>query len=222
MAGDVNNFSREWGHIIVLPGARTAFFRDVDFTGFRKDTTVDTEPIYLRDANGTTFATRDAALARNNRILTATNGGGGAITTFSSRTWIVGCRFTNNMARYRGGALQILQAPENLDQLYPVVSQSSIDALGFYPSQVNPYITDPVNAQPIPQQIPAIDLAYTNTNEPLSDEARQSLDDARLALYLGRIRQTRFVNNRALLADVEAVRVGNITVVRDVDSRAAT
>jgi predicted outer membrane repeat protein len=222
VAGDVNNFSREWGHIIVLPGARTAFFRDVDFTGFRKDTTVDTEPIYLRDANGTTFATRDAALARNNRILTATNGGGGAITTFSSRTWIVGCRFTNNMARYRGGALQILQAPENLDQLYPVVSQSSIDALGFYPSQVNPYITDPVNAQPIPQQIPAIDLAYTNTNEPLSDEARQSLDDARLALYLGRIRQTRFVNNRALLADVEAVRVGNITVVRDVDSRAAT
>lgn len=222
IAGDVNNFSREWGHIIVLPGARAAFFRDVDFTGFRKDTTVDTEPIYLSDASGNSFATRNEALARNNRLLSMTNGGGGAITTFSSRTWIVGCRFTNNMARYRGGALQVLQAPDNFDQLYPVVPSNTLAALGTYPAQVNPYITDPVTAQPIQQNIRRIDNVYTSDVEPLSDNARQSLDDGRLAIYLGRIRQTRFINNRVVLADVDTVRIGGILVVRDVDSRAAT
>lgn len=222
VAGDVNNFSREWGHIIVLPGARAAFFRDVDFTGFRKDTTVDAEPIYLQDAAGTLFQTRDVAMSRNNRILSLTNGGGGVISTFSSRTWIVGCNFTNNMARYRGGAVQILQAPENLDQLYPVVTQATIDGLGVYPAQVNPYITSPVTAQPIQQSIPRIDNVYTSDAEQLADNARQSLDDGRLALYLGRIRQTRFVNNRVVLADVDTVRVGGILVVRDVSSRAAT
>jgi len=222
IAGDVNNFSREWGHIIVLPGARAAFFRDVDFTGFRKDTTVDTEPIYLTDASGNSFATRNEALSRNNRLLSMSNGGGGAITTFSSRTWIVGCRFTNNMARYRGGALQVLQAPANLDQLYPVVTTNTLNALGVYPAQVNPYITDPVTAQPIQQNIIRIDNIYTSDPEPLADNARQSLDDGRLAMYLGRIRQTRFINNRVILADVDTVRVGGILVVRDVDSRAAT
>lgn len=222
IAGDVNNFSREWGHIIILPGARAAFFRDVDFTGFRKDTTVDTEPIYLADASGNAFATRNEALSRNNRLLSMTNGGGGAITTFSSRTWIVGCRFTNNMARYRGGALQVLQAPENLDQLYPVVTSNILNSLGVYPAQVNPYITDPVTAQPIQQNIRRIDNIYTTDAEPLTDNARQSLDDGRLAMYLGRIRQTRFINNRVVLADVDTVRVGGILVVRDVDSRAAT
>ena len=41
-----NNFSREWGHIIILPGARAAFFRNVKFEGFRKDTTVDRNDRY--------------------------------------------------------------------------------------------------------------------------------------------------------------------------------
>lgn len=222
VAGDVNQFSREWGHIIILPGARASFFRDVDFTGFRKDTTVDTEPIYLRDASGTSFGSRETALARNNRLLTATNGGGGVISTFSSRTWIVGCRFTNNMARYRGGAVQILQAPENLDQLYPVVSQASIDALPNYPAQVNPFLTEQNSATPIQQNVKAIDVVYSATSEPFTDEARQSIDDGRLALMLGRIRQTRFVNNRVVLADVDTVRVGAILFLRDVDTRPAT
>jgi hypothetical protein len=35
MGSPVENFSREWGHIIVLPGARAAFFRNVSFNGFR-------------------------------------------------------------------------------------------------------------------------------------------------------------------------------------------
>ncbi|MBU3700297.1 MAG: hypothetical protein FGM33_09890, partial [Candidatus Kapabacteria bacterium] len=51
----VNNFSREWGHIIVLPGARAAFFRDVDFVNFRKDTTVDNRPVYLANNAGQAF-----------------------------------------------------------------------------------------------------------------------------------------------------------------------
>jgi len=32
----VNNFSREWGHITILPGARAAFFRNCQFENFRK------------------------------------------------------------------------------------------------------------------------------------------------------------------------------------------
>jgi hypothetical protein len=138
IAGDVNNFSREWGHIIVLPGADAAFFRDVDFQNFRKDTTVDNEPIYWQNVNGTSM-TRAQAEQANNNLLTATNGSGGAITTFSVRTWIVGCTFRNNMARYHAGALQILQAPVDQYagsslQLYPTFSTSGLPT---YPAETN-------------------------------------------------------------------------------------
>lgn len=223
IAGDVNNFSREWGHIIVLPGARAAFFRDVDFLNFRKDTTVDNQPIYLSNVNGQQL-TRNEQLAANDNLLNMTNGSGGAISTFSVRTWLVGCTFRNNMARYHGGALQILQAPvdqyagSNL-QLYPTVSTAG---LPVYPAQTNPYITDVQNAQPIQQNIPAIDNMFSSASEPsFSDAERQSIDDARLAMYLGRIRQIRFINNRALLSDVDTVRIGNIRVVTDVATRPA-
>ncbi len=222
IAGDVNNFSREWGHIVVLPGARAAFFRDVDFLNFRKDTTVDNEPIYLANSAGQAM-TRAQQTTANDNLLRATNGGGGAITTFSVRTWIVGCNFRNNMARFRGGALQVLQAPVDQYvgtplQVYPTVSQATINALSIYPAQVNPYLTDRKTAQPIQQNLRAIDLLYTNGPEPaLTDAERQSLDDARLAMYLGRIRQTRFINNRVLLSDVDTVRIGGIRVVTDVN-----
>jgi predicted outer membrane repeat protein len=217
IAGDVNNFSREWGHITVLPGAGAAFFRDVDFLNFRKDTTVDNEPIYWKNAAGQNL-TRANAEAANDALLTMTNGGGGAISTFSVRTWIVGCKFTNNMARYRGGALQVLQAPVDNSgnlQLYPSLTQGQLNSLMPYPATTNPYITDPVNAQPIQQTFKAIDYLHLSSVEPLTDSERQSLDDARHAMYLGRIRQIRFVNNRALLADVDTVRIGNVTVVTD-------
>ncbi len=224
-AAGVNTFSREWGHIIVLPGARAAFFRDVDFVGFRKDTTVDKEPIYLANNTGTLF-TRAQAEAANDNLLRASNGGGGAITTFSSRTWIVGCNFRNNMARYRGGALQILQAPVDQYagstlQLWPSVSTTQLDALPKYPATVNPFLTSPLNAEPIDQALPITDRVYDAAAETMSDNDRQVVDDARLAVYLGRIRQIRFTGNTARLSDVDTINVGGIRFVGDAN-RAAT
>lgn len=221
VSGDVNNFSREWGHIVVLPGARAAFFRDVDFQNFRKDTTVDNEPIYLQNVNGQSL-TRAQQETANDNLLRASNGGGGAITTFSARTWIVGCVFRNNMARYRGGALQVLQAPvdqfagSNL-QLYPTIAPGTIAALPVYDKHVNPFITDRTTTQPIQQAIKVIDNIHVATAEPFTDGERQSLDDARLAMFLGRIRQTRFISNRVLNAKVDTIRIGGIRVLTDVD-----
>lgn len=225
IAGDVNNFSREWGHIVILPGTRAAFFRDVDFRNFRKDTTVDNEPVYLRNSSNQALSRAQAEQANDN-LLRASNGSGGAITTFSVRTWLVGCTFINNMARYRGGALQVLQAPVDQYvgstlQLYPVVSPATIAALPNYPSNVNPWLTEPENATPLVQNIKSIDNLYDETAEPFSDVNRQSLDDARLAMFLGRIRQLRFTNNRALNSDVDTVRIGNVLFVTDVN-RAST
>ncbi|MBI2794951.1 MAG: T9SS type A sorting domain-containing protein [Ignavibacteria bacterium] len=219
IAGDVNNFSREWGHIIILPGADAAFFRDVDFLNFRKDTTVDNEPIYWANSSGSLF-TRTNAETANDNLLRATNGSGGAITTFSVRTWIVGCNFRNNMARYHAGALQILQAPVDQYvgsslQLYPTVNTNN---LPIYAAETNPFLTSPWDAQPYDQQLRAIDLLHTSGAEPsLTSTQRQSVDDGRLALYLGRIRQIRFIGNRALLSNVDTVQIGGIRVVTDVD-----
>lgn len=219
VAGDVNNFSREWGHIVVLPGSRAAFFRDVDFLNFRKDTTVDKEPVYLTNNVGTLLSRTQAEVA-NDALLRASNGGGGAITTFSSRTWLVGCTFRNNMARYRGGALQILQAP--IDQfagsslqLWPVISPATMQAQPEYPATVNPFLTNPITAQPINQGLKITDRTYDAVAEPFTDSDRQSIDDARLAVALGRIRQLRFTSNRTLLSDVDTVRIGNVRVVTD-------
>ena len=220
-AGDVNTFSREWGHIVVLPGARAAFFRDVDFVNFRKDTTVDNRPVYLTNNNGQAFTPAQAETA-NAGLLDATNGGGGAITTFSSRTWIVGCNFRNNMSRFRGGAVQILQAPSDTYsgtalQLYPQVSTGFLSALPKYPATVNPFMTDPTTGNPISSNLPITDYIYDANPETMSDVDRQAIDDARLALYLGRIRQSRFTGNHVLLSDVDTVRVGGIRIVTDAD-----
>ena len=220
VAGDVNNFSREWGHIIVLPGAGAAFFRDVDFLNFRKDTTVDNEPIYYANVNGSNFSLQQATAANDN-LLRMTNGGGGAISTFSVRTWLVGCNFRNNMARYHGGALQILQAPQDNTgslQLWPT---ANLGSLPRYDMNTNPFLTDPMTAQPYDQQLTAIDMLHVDYNGPmLTDSERQRYDDARLAVYLGRIRQNRFTGNRTLLSDVDTVRVGGIRVVTDANREA--
>ncbi len=206
----VNSFSREWGHIIVLPGAKAAYFRAVDFKNFRKDTTVDRIPIYQPPTPG--VAAQYAAF--NKRLLSMTNGAGGALTTFSSRTWLVDCVFENNVARYRGGAVQFLQAP--LDDfgpggtpaVYPAVDLDNL-GVGYYPTDalnaVNPNVTDPETGLPVNQQIRAIDLLMSPASEPLTDAQRQAVDDGRLAIYLGRVRQLTFRNNKVLLADVVQV-----------------
>ncbi len=201
----VNNASREWGHIVVLPGARTAFFRNVRFEGFKKDTTVDRDPIY----NGNEFGAQTAQL--NERVRNLTNGGGGVITTMSSRTWLLNCEFVNNMARNRGGALQILQAPEG----YP----KNVSSLPTYAADKNPHIlnskgeiSEIIRNNPLP----AIDNIDSDVQEPFAtDFDRQAWDDGRMALYLGRMRNLTFSGNKVQLANVVVKSIGGVDVVVD-------
>ncbi len=191
----VNNFSREWGHIVVLPGARAAFFRNVVFENFKKDTTVDRHPYYAQsDLPGLNTFEYNALM---NRIKSLANGAGGALTTFSSRTWLINVTFKDNIARVRGGALQILQAPEG----YPVYNTPT----AYYPDAKNPQLTDRNgNISEINKsyKIPLIDNIDDPTAEPLLDLERMAWDDARIAVYLGRVRNVKFDRNKVILAKV--------------------
>ncbi|MGA2297526.1 MAG: YCF48-related protein, partial [FCB group bacterium] len=218
----VQDFSREWGHIIILPGARAAFFRNCVFNGLRKDTTVDRTGFYNPSDFPMFNSTQLTNLNQNMKM--ASNGGGGAITTFSSRTWILNCIFTCNFARHKGGALQILQAPEGFPR--PSVEP------GWYLANKNPNLTD---RDGILSRINTFSLNQTNTNikaidyvdenlissstldEPLSNYDRQYWDDGRISVYLGRVRNLYFVNNIAQLANVKRVTIGTppVEVVRD-------
>lgn len=205
----INNFSREWGHIIVLPGARAAFFRNVVFENFRKDTTVDRFPIYQPNTG--------AIATLNQQLLQQTNGSGGALTSFSSRTWLLLCEFRNNMARYRGGALQLLQAPVGTG-VYPTPDISGLPNYGA----INPYLTDQATAVPISQAVKAIDQIYSSNPEPLTNSDRQAYDDARLAVLLGRVRYLTFTNNRVLLSStaLRQIAPGVWAIVDDLDNPA--
>ena len=202
--GQPFNVSREWGHIIILPGARAAFFRNCTFDGFRKDTTVDRTPLYDDAPEGTNLAMLNTAMRHY------TNGSGGAISTFSSRTWLLDCEFTNNMARYRGGALQILQAP----QVFP--KPMRYDDIGFYPMDKNPNLTDKtgmlstVNSRNGVLRIDLLDESYP---EPMTDGLRQAYDDARIAVYLGRMRNLTFTGNKVDLSEVKSKIVNGVPFV---------
>lgn len=237
----VNNFSREWGHIIILPGARAAFFRNVVFENIRKDTTVDRTNIYNPAIMGSTWN------AVNTKLRQLTNGSGGAITTFSSRTWLIDAQFKGNMARLRGGALNILQAPVaeyeavmNALNGNPATQATynkwvaEKNALSFYRNDKNPNITDKDGN---PSSINRKDDVYTvihkidnideneNHAEPFgSDNAmfRQSLDDGRVAVFLGRMRNMHFENNRVQLADVREENINGIPRVYDIVDQPAT
>jgi len=204
-----NNFSREWGHTIVLPGARAAFFRNVRFEEFKKDTTVDRKNYYAVNQSVGSVAQWTEL---NRRIQALTNGAGGALTTLSSRTWLIDVSFTNNEARYRGGALQILEAPAgyptsftSLDNLRGTIA-ARVGGNGNYPMMKNPQITDVDGSSSAiieNKRVPQLDMVdEPGVLEPLSDWERAAFDDARLAVYLGRVRNLRFENNRTILANV--------------------
>lgn len=211
----VNDYSREWGHIIVLPGARAAYFRNVVFKDFRKDTTVDNRFYY--DTVSYAAADRQNVAQLNRDILRMTNGAGGALTTFSVRTWLIDCRFENNMARFRGGAVQMIQPPYGRN-VYPDTTGLS---LAFLQADKNPNITNP-DGTPVNQnvlQLDALDIDGTVSSEPLVsrvDSRRQSVDDPRIAVYLGRVRRLTFDNNRVLVAYVDSVvRNGSRVIIDD-------
>lgn len=207
-----NDASREWGHIVILPGARAAFFRNCKFDNFKKDVTVDRAPFYNVAVQGPIYT------ALNNKLNEMTNGAGGAITSLSSRTWLLECTFTNNMARHRGGALMMLQSPEG----YPKTDKT----LARYDLDKNPTVLDPdyTNSSIIEEgnypgtsKLLKIDVIDETDYEPLTDGERQAFDDARLAVYLGRVRNLTFDKNFVRLA--ETVRVGKI-VQDDVENPA--
>ena len=217
----VNNFSREWGHIVVLPGARAAFFRNVVFENIRKDTTVDRTTIYNPAAPG--MGSSWAAV--NNKLKLLTNGSGGAITTFSSRTWLIDVEFKGNMARLRGGALNILQSPAE----YAFTKPSSA-TVPNYPADKNPNLTDKDGTTSYINEgttIPRIDNIDESESwaEPFgSNNAayRQALDDGRLAVFLGRMRNMHFENNYVQLANIKEELINGVPRVYDVITEPAT
>ena len=216
-----NNFSQEWGHIIVLPGARAAFFRNVKFEGFRKDTTVDRLNRYK--AASLPGLTADQVQTLNNKFRNLTNGAGGALTTFSVRTWLINCEFENNFARLRGGALQILQAPDG----FPKDARLSNDAIGYYMIDKNPALRERDDQYSlINRKILKIDNLDENFAEPwlsslpvkqaaMYDFYRQTYDDARTAVFLGRVRNLKFSGNKVQLANTIKKIIGGVEVVMD-------
>lgn len=248
----VNSFSREWGHIVILPGTRAAIFRDCEFENFRKDTTVSRLELY----NTTTGGDPNANNTLNNNMNTLVNGSGGVLSILSSRTWLVNCTFTRNQARYHGGAVQFLQAPTDPSgQVYPTViggtgsantqyntlpaSYSPADlgtAAGTGPIIVNQYLFEHfanntstqlqaprVNADPNnPQFVRAHDNLYNASLREMDDNNRQAIDDGRLAMYLGRIRQLTFTQNRVQNANIAQITSGNNVVVTDDEANPAT
>lgn len=225
-----NNFSREWGHIVVLPGARAAFFRNVDFEGFKKDTTVDNEPSYL-EANNTNYPWAQGNVNPdwkkiNNDIRIASNGSGGVITSFSTRTWVLGCNFTNNQSRFNGGAVQFLQAPAGLPLSYnadPTLDFIALkNALGTYSPLKNPAVTNPDGSDSffntdVDAGIPAIDRIDSPNGLPeiFSDLQRMAYDDGRVSIYLGRFRNNKFENNKVTLANTILKDTLGVTLVTD-------
>ncbi len=223
-----DNFSREWGHFVVLPGARAAFFRNCSFDGFRKDTTVDRNDVYSAGSQPSLTALQLATL--NNAFVAAENGAGGVITSYSSRLWVIDAVFTNNMARYRGGALNILQAPEGFASAIPTT------ALSMYDATKNPAV---LNRDGSISNINNRDKSWTTNNklylidaideptvEPfLVDFDRQKYDDARVAMFLGRLRNLKFDGNYVQLTNVGKRIIGTnppVEVIVDITDAAAT
>lgn len=248
----VNNISREWGHMIILPGARAAFFRDCDFENFRKDSTVDRVNIYQTAGAGS--ATAPGTL--NFNLVSQTQGSGAVLSILSSRTWLVNCSFNKNQARYHGGAIQFLQAPiaPTGNGQYPAALTTGTAANGQYlqmpttyaptdlgnaagtgPIIVNQYLFEQnanntstllapprINSDPAnPLYVRAHDNLYNGAIKEMDDENRQLIDDGRLAVYLGRIRQLNFVQNRVFNANTIQITTNQGVLVSDDENNPA-
>lgn len=102
----VNQFSVEWGNILVLPGADSVFFRNCVFENMKKDTTVDQ---YLLINNDNSVYPLAGGPSGAKVLVAESNGSGGAITTFSHKTYLRNCTFSGNTSRIHGGAIAFLE-----------------------------------------------------------------------------------------------------------------
>ena len=212
----MGELSVEWGHIIILPGARAAFFRNCEFRNFRKDTNAFQSNMTLyKMASFPVGMTTEGLKDLNKEIWRTANGCGGAITTYSSRTWLVGCKFDGNFARINGGAVQVLQAPTG----YPVPSIN----LANYPADKNPNLIEKDGTlSPENSTVKAIDFIDENSSiSELTFAQRQPFDDGRLAIFLGRMRNLDFENNQVLLCDLDTVTIDGLLQIKDMTNRPA-
>ncbi len=226
----VNMNSTEWGHIVILPGADTAFFRNVTFVNFRKDVQVvsSTDFYTPNPQTGYNQSQITAGSALNTQIRQLTTGGGGALTTFSSKTWLLECRFDSNFARFHGGAVQFLQAPYDASgnfyargKVIPQDPSSATLGAGFavFPNG-NPEDYDlyggPSAVDSIHTPFGAIPmLRSTVPASPANGvQYRQGYDDGRMAINQGRVRRLTFRDNRVLVGNT----VDNLAGYRDTTS----
>ena len=215
----VNQNSEEWGHIVILPGADTAVFRNVQFVNFRKDTGVVRNQVFYNPKASGGYDNQQilAADLLNKRLRSLTSGGGGAITTFSSKTWILNSRFDSNMARYHGGALQLLQSQWDANVSDPGARSfyPHDPALGVahdsntYPANLNTYLDniDLYGGTVVSTPFGSIPMMTATTPNGGPTQYRQLYDDGRQAANLGRIRRVYFRDNRAMV----------ISAIRDVN-----
>lgn len=211
----INQNSEEWGHIVILPGADTAVFRNVQFVNFRKDTGVVRNQQFYNPQASQGYDNQQilAADDLNDRMRSLTTGGGGAMTVFSSKTWILNSRFDSNMARYHGGALQLLQSPfdsyiadPGARSFYP--NDPSLGAAhdsNTYPANLNDYLnTVDVYGSFISTPFGPIPMMQVTSPNVGPVQYRPAYDDGRQAANLGRIRRVYFRDNRAMV--INAIR----------------
>jgi predicted outer membrane repeat protein len=215
----VTQFSPEWGHIVILPGADSAIFRNCTFVNFRKESrAITTTDFYSPNSQvGYNQAQINAGVAMNVTMRNLTSGGGGAMTVFSSKTWILNCRFDSNYARYHGGAVQFLQAPFDpngtfytRNPAYPNPSNNPF----FYPA-ADPETFDLYGGVTNTPIGPITSFTATNPAGPTA-QYRQAYDDGRIAINLGRVRRATFRDNRAIVSNATSNTSGyfeNTTVV---------
>ena len=205
----VNQFSPEWGHIVILPGADTAFFRNVNFVNFRKDVRAVQNTQFYAPSTMTGYNSPQitAGFNLNVQMQNLTTGGGGAMTTFSSKTWLLDCRFDSNFARYHGGAVQFLQAPfDPTGQFYPQEPLAPSPANANYYPTGNPESFDMYGGPGATDNIVTpfgtiAGMRVTSPSNPAGAQFRQTYDDGRMAINQGRVRRVIFRDNRVMVND---------------------
>ncbi len=213
----VNQNSPEWGHIVILPGADSAIFRNCTFVNFRKDTTViGNAEFYTPSAaagyNGTQVL---AGFSLNDQLRRITGGGGGAMTVFSSKTWLLDCRFDSNFARFHGGAVQFLQAPFDPTGVFFVPAPGVPIAPTAYPA-VNPETYD-LYGGTVPSPFGPITSLTPTSPAGGAVQYRQTYDDGRLSINQGRVRRLYFRDNRVVVSNT----LNDINGYRDDESAPA-